>query len=113
MALNTKCFFPFLRMLKKMNLKDEIKALFEGGQQQGDLSDEEFQKKLNAKGFDFLFLLGEKIPDAENEFYQFMAAYSGKSIEELQEMEIFELFDMMKGIFQDPRLSGFFQQAMK
>lgn len=110
MKLHAKCLFPFLKMVKKMNIRPEIKSLFAAYKGQSEDELEQLQQEM---GLEFFLLLSERLPDAEEELYAFMSAYTGKSAEELHEMELFDLIDIFKSIFVDERFADFFQRALK
>lgn len=108
--LKTKHFFPFVKMVKALNIKDELKAMYRKtkGKTKKDLAqlDEE-------EGIDYLFLFVEKLPNAEAEVMDFLAVYTGKSTQEVAEMDIDETFEIIKEVVMDEKFQVFFQQAVK
>jgi hypothetical protein len=113
MKLTTKHLFPFIRLVNKLDLKEDIKSFYFNKVDVSDMPDDEKEKIKKEKGMDFVFKLLEKSTNAENEFYHFLSLYSGKSKEDLLEAEISETIEIMKSIIQDKNFSGFFQQAVK
>lgn len=108
--LKTKHFFPFIKMVKALDIKDALKEMY---QKVKGKSQEELAQMDETEGIDYLFLFVEKLPNAEKEFYEFLSVYLDKSIPELKDMDLLELIETIKDIFQDPNFKAFFQRAVK
>lgn len=113
MSLTGKHLFPFVRMIAKLNIKQQLKELYLNTINVKGKTLEEVEQIKNDRGFDFIFLILEKLPNAEKEVFDFLSLYSGKTVEELQEAEIPELLELLKQVFQEKSLISFFQQAVK
>lgn len=113
MKLVTMHLFPFIRMINKLDIKHEIKELFSNKLDLSGKSEEEKKQLLEARGLDFVFVFVEKLPNAEKEVFEFLALYSGKSIEEIKAAELTETMELIKALFQDEAFTAFFRQAVK
>lgn len=113
MKLTAKHLFPFIRMIAKLNIKQQLKEFYFNKVDVNGKTPEEIENIKNERGFDFVFIVLEKLPNAEKEVFEFLALYSGKTVQELQEAEIPELMDLLKQVFQDKSFTSFFQQAVK
>jgi hypothetical protein len=113
MKLSTKHLFPFIKMINKLNVKHEIKEFFVNKLDITDKSEEEKEQLTKERGLDLVFVLLEKLPNAEKEVFYFLALYSGKSVEEIESQEIQETIDMLLALFKDKAFSSFFTQATK
>jgi hypothetical protein len=113
MKLITKHLFPFIRMINKLNIKEDLKEFYLNKIDVSGKTDKEIARIEDERGMDFVFLILEKLPQAENEVYDFLALYSGKTVEELQEAELEETISLLTTLFQDKLFTAFFQQAVK
>lgn len=113
MKLKTTHLFPFIRLVTKMDIKNEIKGLFANKTNVKDMTEEEIAKLQQEKGMDMAFMFIEKLSVAEKEFYDFFALYSGKKVDELKEQEISETIDMIKHLFKDEAFASFFKSATR
>jgi hypothetical protein len=107
--LKTKHLFPFIRMVRALKLKEEAKGFMEllktENKSLQDLDDE--------KGMDFFFIFIDKMADAEDEVLHFVSLFVDKSRTEVDEMELMEVWEILKQLFKDPNLKVFFTQALK
>jgi ribosome assembly protein YihI (activator of Der GTPase) len=108
--LKTKHFFPFIKMVKALDIKDELKAMY---QKSKGKTEEELEKMDKDEGLDYLFMFIEKLPNGEKEVMSFLSVYLEKSIKEVEEIPLDEMVSIISGIFQDPKFKIFFQQAVK
>lgn len=108
--LKGKCFFPLLRLVKKIDIKEELKKL---AIDVTGKSDEEKERITKEKGIELLFLLAERLGEAEKETFEFVSVYLEKTIQEVKEMDILEISELLKTLFTDEKFKVFFQQAMK
>lgn len=108
--LQTSDLFPLTRIIKKMNIKNDIKTLTKDIT---SLSDEEKLKAQDALNIDLVLLFIENIGNAEKEIYKFLANLSGKTEKEISEQRIAETISMIEAIFNDDQVGDFFGQALK
>ncbi|MFS0864127.1 hypothetical protein [Fredinandcohnia sp. 179-A 10B2 NHS] len=113
MGLTTKHLFPLIRLVNKLKLKEDIKSFYFNKADVTDKTQEEKDRIQQEKGMDFIFSLLEKVPNAEDEFYSFLALYSGKKKEEIVESDLSLPIEILKDIIQDKNFVVFFQQAVK
>lgn len=108
--LKTKHFFPFIKMVKALDIKDELKEIYNKtkGKKKEDL--DQLDKE---EGIDYLFLFIEKLPNAEKEVMDFLALYTGKSKGDLDELDIDDTWNILKDLFMDEKFKVFFQRAVK
>jgi len=107
--LKGKCFFPLLKLLNKIEFKQELKDLIT------DVTDKTKEEKadiLVAKGIDLTFVVVGKLVNAEKETWDFMTQYLEKPLEEIKEMDIFDIADIIVGLIKDPRFQKVFQNAI-
>lgn len=108
--LKGKCFFPLIRLINKLELKDELQKLVVDVTGK---TEEEKKAALNEKGFEFTFLMLSRVEKAETEIKEFISIYMEKSINEVLEMDMLDIVQILKNLFMDPKFQTFFQQAMK
>lgn len=108
-VLKTKHLFPFIRMIKALDIKNEIKEIAQLMKQY----DNDTSKLDEEKGLDFFFLFIEKLPNAENEVMDFLAVFTEKKRKEIEDMPVEELWGILKEVVTDPNFRVFFQQALK
>lgn len=107
--LKGKCFFPLLKLINKIEFKEELKGLITDVTGK---SEEEKKDILTSKSLDLSFIIVGKIANAEKETWDFMSAYIEKSIGEIQEMDIFDIAEVIAGLIKDPRFQKVFQKAI-
>jgi hypothetical protein len=107
--LKGKCFFPLLKLIKKIDLKQEMKSLIVDVTGK---SAEEKKSIKNESGIDLVFVIVDKIVDAEKETWEFMTLYLEKTIEEVKEMDMFEIAEIIAELIKDPRVTKVFQTAI-
>lgn len=113
MKLSTIHLFPFIKMMNKLNIKQEIKEFYFNKVDISGKSEEEKEQLTQEKGSDLVFALLEKLPNAEKEVFDFFALYSGKTVEEIKAQELDETIDMFMALFKDKTFATFFRQATK
>jgi hypothetical protein len=113
MALTTKHLFPFLKLMRALNIKDEFKAIYRQKHTFEGLTEDEIGQQVDDKGIDLIFLLMEKFPNAEKEIKAFLAIYADKSAEEMDNMPVDEFFALIKQFLKEPAFKSFFSQAVK
>ncbi|AGK97626.1 hypothetical protein [Clostridium pasteurianum] len=109
-SLLTQDLFPLTRIVKKMNIKNDIKAI---AKDLSGLSDEEKLKVKDSLNIDLMMLFIENIGSAEKEIYKLLSNLSGKTEKEIAEQKLIETIDMLKEIFNDDQFDDFFGVAVK
>lgn len=109
-SLQTSDLFSLTRIIKKMDIKNDIKAL---SKDITALSDEEKLKAKDSFNIDLMLLFIENIGNAEKEVYKFLASLSGKTEDEIAKQKITETIEMLEAIFDDEQFGDFFDTALK
>lgn len=107
--LKTKHFFPFIKMIRALDIKDELKEIF---RKTRGKSASELEQLDDEEGIDYVFLFVEKLPNAEKEVMEFLSVYTEKTREEVGDMELDEVFGVLKEVVTDEKFLGFFKQAV-
>jgi len=109
--LQTKHFFPFVRMVRalggKQLLAEILKLRREASKQKGKDVDELTEEV----GVEIMGILIDRLPDAENEIFDFLSAFTGRSRQEIEDQPITETIDMVRQIVSDPTFLDFFKSA--
>jgi hypothetical protein len=114
MALTTKHLFPFLRLMKALDIKNELKLIVRKNKEDlGELTEEEREALTQEKGIDLVFALLEKMPNAEKEIKSFLALYTDRTVEDIEALPVEEFIALIKQFFKEPVLKSFLQQAAK
>lgn len=113
MALTVKHLFPFLKLMKALNIRDEFKNIVKNKVDVSSLTEEQQNELLQEKGMDILFTLMEKMPNAEKEIKTFLALYADKSLEDIEALPVTEFIELIKQFFNEPDFKSFFKQAVK
>jgi hypothetical protein len=113
MALTVKHLFPFLKLMKALNIREEFKNLMKNKVDVSELTEEEQTQLMQEKGIDILFTLMEKMPNAEKEIKSFIALYAEKSLEEIEALSVEAFIEQIKTFLNEPDLKSFFKQAVK
>lgn len=107
-ALKTKHLFPFIRMVRALKIKEEAKQFVKAMQTEN----KSLEELDDEQGMDFFFIFIDKMADAEAEVMTFIALFANKPRAEVDEMEITEVWAILKHLLNDPNLKVFFQQAL-
>ena len=110
MALTVKHLFPFLKLMKALNIKEEFKEIMRS---RSKVDEEVSSEILEDKGVDMIFMLFEKMPNAEKEIKEFLAMYSGKTYAEIEELPVDEFIEIIKQFFREDSFKSFFTRAVK
>jgi len=105
-TLQTKHFFPFLRMVRAIGGKELLGEIMR-------LREKANQGDVEAAGMELVGILVERLPDAENEVMGFLSLFTGTPREELEEQPIEELFETLKTLVTDSKFFDFFKSAAK
>jgi acyl-CoA reductase-like NAD-dependent aldehyde dehydrogenase len=108
--LKTKHVFPFIKMIRALDIKTELKAMFAKAKGK---TKEELEQLDEEEGIEYLFIFIDKLPNAEREVMDFLTLYTEKTRKELDEQDIEFTFETIKGIVMDEKFQAFFQLAMK
>jgi len=102
--------FTFTKIVRKMNIKEDIKGLMTDVTGK---SDEEKAKAKERIQIDGIMLFVEHIGDAEQEVYKLLSDISGKTTKEIASSNIKDIMGIIEAIFNDPQFEDFFGQALK
>lgn len=108
--LKTSDLFTLSRIIKKMNIKDEIKAL---AKDITNLPDEEKKKAEQALQVDLTMLFVENIGSAEKEIYKLFADLNNTTAKEIEDMDLNKFMEVIEGLFKQESLGSFFKTALK
>jgi len=108
--LQTKDLFTLSKIVKKMNIKNEVKSLAKDVTGKSKREKEQAENEMKA---DLFMLFVENISNAEQEIYKLLADLSGKSVTDIQSLEITELIKMLKDLFNQGELKSFLSTALK
>lgn len=109
-SLKTSDLFALTRIIKKMDIKSDIKALTKDI---SSLSDEDKLKAKDALNIDLMLLFVENIGSAEKEIYKFLSDLSGVEAKEIENQSPIKTIDMIKSIFEDEEIGDFLKVALK
>lgn len=113
MSLTVKHLFPFLKLMKALQIREDFKSIVKNKINIEDMTDEQREELLQERGIDLIFTLMEKMPNAEREIKSFLALYSEKTLEEIEALEVEEFIELIKTFLKEPQLKSFFKQAVK
>ena len=113
MSLTVKHLFPFLKLMKALNIREDFKDIVKNKVDIDDMSDDDREALLQERGIDLIFTLMEKMPNAEREIKSFLALYSEKTLDEIEALPVDEFIDLIKTFLKEPQLKSFFKQAVK
>lgn len=108
--LITTDLFKMSKILKKMNIKNEIKGLFT------DVTGkkEEEKKEIGQDvGIQLAFIVMENMYLAEKEITDFLADMTGKTKDEISKQKPVETIKMFEELFSQEDFKVFFSQAVK
>lgn len=99
--LIAKDIAPFTKILKKMDLKESIKTIFNGAnKEEGEMISE------------LIWGIIENYHKAEKEFFSFLAKLENKKIEEIEQLPLTEFIALIQELFSAKNLP-FFKLAAK
>jgi hypothetical protein len=108
--LKTSDLFSLSKIIKKMNIKEDIKALVKNVT---GMKPEERQIAEQTMQTDLVMLLIENIGNAEKEVYKLLADISGKTVKEIEDMNIDNFINMIKEIFSQDGIGNFLSVALR
>ena len=103
---------PIIKVIKKIITKEEAKALLK----KIDVSTktpEEITKITQEKGFDIIYFILEKLPEAEKEIFEVIALHKKIKFEEAKELDLPDLIQAIREIVEDENIKQVFTLAMK
>lgn len=109
-GLKTKDLFSIIRIIKKMNMKSEIKKLVT------DITGKtEKEKKVAMQGLkaDLMMLFIENITNAEQEIYKFLGSLADKTPQQIEDQELEDTFEMIEELFKEEKFKDFLSSAVK
>jgi hypothetical protein len=113
MSLTVKHLFPFLKLMKALNIREDFKQVFKNRVDVSEMTDDDKNQLLQERGLDMVLMLMEKMPTAEKEIKSFLALYSDKSLDDIENMPVEDFIDLIKQFFAEPQFKSFFTQAVK
>ena len=108
--LRTSDLFSLSKIIKKMNIKEDIKALVKNIT---NLNTEERKNVEKAMQIDLVMLFVENISTAEKEVYKLFADISSKSPKEIEEMGVSEFIELVQDLFNQEDIGDFLSMALK
>src|SRR5690606_4379320 len=95
MSLKTGHLFPLLRLIRALNIREDLRKLFTDatGKSEGEQA-----HLAQQRGFEATYLLLERLPDAEQEAKEFIGASTGKSLAEGDDLPIEEMIDAVRSV---------------
>lgn len=106
--LQSTDFFTFTKIIKKMGIREEVKGL---AKIVADVKLEEKDVAVNKMQIEIIMIFIENISSAEKEVYKFIADISGKTLDELKDLDVF--MEALQEIFFDETIKSFFKLALK
>lgn len=103
--LQTRDLFGLMKILKKMNMKEEIKELTLKSKKGKKDSVENVQA-------DLVMIFVEHIGDAEKEIYEFLGKLSDKTVQQIAEQSPVETIGMIKELFGQENFGSFLSNAL-
>lgn len=104
--INFEDAFTITKMVKKMNIRKEIKECIKGAKNSPGESNAE------SLGIDIALLFVENISSAEKEIYSLFSSLTEKKVEEVKKMGITEVVDTVKELFTNEDMKKVFSTAL-
>ncbi|UZW12557.1 hypothetical protein OSC52_11895 [Clostridium pasteurianum] len=108
--LKTSDLFSLSRILKKMDIKDEIKSL---AKDITSLSEEEKIKISQELQVNLSILFIENIGNAESDVYKLFASLTDKTAKEIEDMDLDKFFKLIQELFNQEGFENFLSRALK
>ena len=99
--------------MKALNIREDFKQVFKNRVDVSEMTDDDKNQLLQERGLDMVLMLMEKMPTAEKEIKSFLALYSDKSLDDIENMPVEDFIDLIKQFFAEPQFKSFFTQAVK
>src|SRR5690606_5673050 len=108
MSLKTGHLFPLLRLIRALNIREDLRKLFTDATGK---SEEEQEQLARQRGFEAIYLLLERLPDAEQEAKEFIGAITGKTPAEVDDMPIDEMINAVRSVRTPEVMRLFFKRG--
>lgn len=108
--LKTADLFSLSRILKKMDIKDEIKKI---AKDVTGLAEEDKKKAEQTMQIDLMMIFVENIGSAEKEINKLLSDLTDKTAAEIENLGLTELIDLFKELFNQEGLGSFLSTALK
>lgn len=108
--LKTSDLFTLSRIIKKMNIKEDIKLL---AKDITGLSNEEKKKAEQSMQIDLTMLFAENIGSAEAEVYKLFADLTDQTVKDIKDMDLDKFIELIQEIFKQGNLGNFLSTALK
>jgi hypothetical protein len=108
--LKTSDLFSLSRILKKMNIKEDIKKL---AKDITGATPEEKKKAEQGMEIDLAMLFVENIGLAEREIYKFFADLTGEAASNIENMDLDKFIDLVKELFNQDGFASFLSVVSK
>ncbi|MBU3098386.1 MULTISPECIES: hypothetical protein [Clostridium] len=109
-TLKTADLFSLSRILKKMNVKKDIKEI---AKNVTGLAKEDKAKAEQEMQIDLMMIFIENIGVAEKEIDKLLGDLTGKTAKEIEELGLTELIDLFKELMAQEGVGSFLSQAVK
>jgi len=109
-TLKTADLFSLSRILKKMNVKEDIKKV---SKNVTGLTEENKAKAEQAMQIDLLMIFVENIGSAEKEINKLLADLTGKTAKEIEDLGLTELISLFKELMSQEGVGSFLSTAVK
>lgn len=108
--LKTSDLFTLSKIVKKMNIKNDIKSL---AKDITGLTEDEKIKAEQTMQIDLVMLFVENIGSAEKEIYNLFADITSKTAKEIEDMDLDKFIELITELFKQDGISNFLSQALK
>lgn len=108
--LKTSDLFSLSRIIKKMNVKEDLRNL---AQDVTGFTKEEKEKLNKTLQIDLLMLFVENLGSAEQEIYKLLGDLQNKSTKEIEAMDLDKFMELMKELLAQESLAKLFTMALK
>ena len=108
--LKTADMFSLSRILKKMNVKKEIKEI---ATNVSGLAKKDKEKAEQLMQIDLMMIFVENIGSAEKEINKLLGELTGKTAKEIEALELPELMKLFKELINQEGVGNFLSQAVK
>lgn len=127
--LTSRDIFSMSRIIKKIGVanfkkcldNDEIKTAI-AGYLKAEGTEEKAEKDKKLEGltlagvditFDIVNVIFDRLPECENEVYEFLASLSGLKVAAIQKLPMADFFDMIIDVVKKPEFKDFFKRASR
>ncbi|MCH3962692.1 MAG: hypothetical protein LKE46_00220 [Clostridium sp.] len=109
-GLKTKDLFSFTRIIKKMNIKPELKKLVKDVTGKTEEEKKAMQRDLKV---DIMFTFIESIGNADQEIYKFLGDLADKKPKEIEDQPPQDTMQMVEELFNEDGFGDFLSSAVK